>query len=113
MASMQSLTWITRAKTRRSLSSALSVDGRAPPMTRPFSFPSRYSCAARAAFAIYSLWASMALVWGWLAAVVIIGLPLYENKETIANVLHWKTAEAANVTMTRTDPGAGSETSKV
>ena len=62
---------------------------------------------------IYSLWASVALVWGWLAAVVIIGLPLYENKETIANVLHWKTAEAANVTMTRTDPGAGSETSKV
>ena len=64
-------------------------------------------------FTIYSLWASVALVWGWLAAVVIIGLPLYENKETIANVLHWKTAEAANVTMTRTDPGAGSETSKV
>ena len=46
--------------------------------------------------ALYSLWASVAVCWGYLAAIIIIGLPLYENSATITRVLTFKpfTADA-------------------
>ena len=39
--------------------------------------------------ALYSIWASVAFIWGWLAAIMIIGLPIYENRTTVLAVLTW------------------------
>jgi hypothetical protein len=39
---------------------------------------------------IYSIWASIALVWGYIAGITIISLPLYENRATIWRVLSCK-----------------------
>eukprot|EP00965_Chrysotila_dentata_P032159 1072643-Pleurochrysis_carterae.AAC.3 len=33
--------------------------------------------------------ASLAFIWGWLAAIVIIGLPILENIETVIAVITW------------------------
>lgn len=37
--------------------------------------------------AVYNLWCSVALMWGWVAAMVIIGLPIWENMTTVGAVL--------------------------
>jgi len=37
--------------------------------------------------AIYQLWTSVACMWGLVAAIVIIFMPLYENRDTVARVL--------------------------
>mmetsp|Transcript_41469 Transcript_41469/g.91099 ORF Transcript_41469/g.91099 Transcript_41469/m.91099 type:complete len:740 (-) Transcript_41469:194-2413(-) len=38
---------------------------------------------------LYAVWASLAFIWGWLAAIVIIGLPILENIETVIAVITW------------------------
>jgi len=42
---------------------------------------------------LYGIWASVAFIWGWLAAIIIISLPLWENRKTILAVLTWTPAE--------------------
>jgi len=37
--------------------------------------------------AVYNLWVAVAFMWGWAAAIIIIGLPLYENRTTFLAVL--------------------------
>ena len=37
--------------------------------------------------AVYNLWVAVAFMWGWAAALMIIGLPVYENRKTFAAVL--------------------------
>merc|ERR1711933_234538 len=37
--------------------------------------------------AVYNLWVAIAFMWGWFAAIIIIGLPLWENRETFFAVL--------------------------
>lgn len=61
--------------------------------------------------AIYSLWASVAVCWGYLAAIVIIGLPLYENSATIIRVITMQPftfadseAQKAQVSATTSEP---------
>merc|ERR1739845_265139 len=38
----------------------------------------------------YMMWSSIVVMWGLLAAVYIIGMPLFENLEIILAVLRWK-----------------------
>ena len=33
--------------------------------------------------AVYNLWVAVAFMWGWAAAIVIIGLPLYEQRSIV------------------------------
>ena len=50
---------------------------------------------------IYSLWASIALCWGWSAGSIIIFLPLWEARNTIGRLLICKNIDPANtVTVT-------------
>jgi len=37
--------------------------------------------------AVYNLWVAVAFMWGWFAAIIIIGLPLWENRGTFIAVL--------------------------
>jgi len=37
--------------------------------------------------AVYNLWAALAFMWGWVAAIAIIGLPIYENRATFVAVM--------------------------
>ena len=37
--------------------------------------------------AIWNLWVAVAFMWGWAAALMIICLPIYENRNTFAAVL--------------------------
>ena len=32
---------------------------------------------------MYNLWVAVAFMWGWAAAIVIIGLPLYEQRSIV------------------------------
>jgi len=53
--------------------------------------------------ALYALWVSISVVWGYTASIVIVFLPLYENKATIIAVLTCKPAvpgETKTVTQT-------------
>ena len=38
----------------------------------------------------YTLWASVAFCWGYIASIVIIVLPIYESWGSISNVLFCK-----------------------
>jgi len=40
--------------------------------------------------AVYNLWASIAFMWGWSAALAIVLLPIYENKRTFIAVMTCK-----------------------
>ena len=42
--------------------------------------------------AIWNLWVAVAFMWGWAAALMIIGLPIYENRKTFAAVLTCNTS---------------------
>jgi hypothetical protein len=42
--------------------------------------------------AIWNLWVALAFMWGWAAALMIIGLPIYENRKTFAAVLTCNTS---------------------
>lgn len=42
---------------------------------------------------LYTIWASVAFVWGYVAAIVIIVLPIYESFDTIMNVLTCNTSK--------------------
>mmetsp|Transcript_26232 Transcript_26232/g.84708 ORF Transcript_26232/g.84708 Transcript_26232/m.84708 type:complete len:80 (+) Transcript_26232:2084-2323(+) len=42
---------------------------------------------------LYTIWASVAFVWGYLAAIIIILLPIYESFDTIMNVLTCNTSK--------------------
>jgi len=44
---------------------------------------------------LYAIWASVAFVWGYAGAFIIIFLPLWESKDTIIAVLTCKKAETA------------------
>ena len=33
--------------------------------------------------AVYNLWVAVAFMWGWAAAIIIIGLPLYEQRSIV------------------------------
>ena len=35
--------------------------------------------------AVYNLWVAVAFMWGWAAAIIIIGLPLYEHRSAVNN----------------------------
>lgn len=37
--------------------------------------------------AVYNLWASVAFMWGWIAAILIIFWPIYENRKTFIAVI--------------------------
>jgi len=37
--------------------------------------------------AVYNLWASIAFMWGWVASMMIVSLPIWENRKTIMAVL--------------------------
>jgi len=37
--------------------------------------------------AVYNLWASVAFMWGWIAAILIIFWPIYENRKTFVAVI--------------------------
>merc|ERR1711918_121874 len=37
--------------------------------------------------AVYNLWASVAFMWGWIAAILIIGWPIWENRKTFVAVI--------------------------
>jgi len=37
--------------------------------------------------AVWNLWVAVAFMWGWAAAIMIIGLPLYENRKTFLAVM--------------------------
>ena len=39
--------------------------------------------ATYTAQAVYNLWVAVAFMWGWAAAIVIIGLPLYEQRSIV------------------------------
>ena len=32
---------------------------------------------------MYNLWVAVAFMWGWAAALIIIGLPLYEHRSAV------------------------------
>ena len=34
---------------------------------------------------MYNLWVAVAFMWGWAAAIIIIGLPLYEHRSAVNN----------------------------
>jgi hypothetical protein len=60
---------------------------------------------------IYSLWASVALCWGYVAGLTIIFLPLIENKATISRVIRCKPMTAAEKeAATKKMPSATDET---
>jgi hypothetical protein len=42
--------------------------------------------------AVWNLWVALAFMWGWAAALLIIGLPIYENRKTFAAVLTCNTS---------------------
>ena len=37
--------------------------------------------------AVWNLWVALAFMWGWAAAIMIIGLPIAENRKTFMSVL--------------------------
>merc|ERR1712072_1050916 len=37
--------------------------------------------------AVYNFWSAVAFMWGWIAAIIIIGLPIWENRSTFLAVL--------------------------
>ena len=37
--------------------------------------------------AVYNLWVAVAFMWGWIAALTIILLPIYENRTTFYAVM--------------------------
>jgi len=43
----------------------------------------------------YQMWASIAMIWGWLAGLTIIFLPLWESKDAILSVLTCKCTKPA------------------
>jgi SSS family transporter len=47
---------------------------------------------------IYSLWSSVAVMWGYAAAVTIICLPIYENRATVLNVITWSVPKPSETT---------------
>ena len=47
----------------------------------------------------FQLWAGIALMWGWIASLVIVGLPIYESRYTISSILFGK----GQIVATRTD----------
>lgn len=66
--------------------------------------PSRYRSLARSlkphplapcsrSKSLYTIWASVAFVWGYVAAIIIIALPVYESFDTIMNVLTCNTSK--------------------
>merc|ERR1712151_126683 len=60
---------------------------------------------------IYNLWASAALMWGYIATFVIISLPLYESWGTIRRVLTCNPIQSSikGVKTTRTDAAEETE----
>jgi len=42
--------------------------------------------------AVWNLWVALAFMWGWAAAIMIIGLPIYENRKTFMAVLTCNTS---------------------
>jgi len=52
------------------------------------------ACAPLGVFpkAIYALWTAVAVIWGWLAALLIVFVPLWENRATFAQVISCQTA---------------------
>jgi len=42
--------------------------------------------------AVWNLWVAVAFMWGWAAAIMIIGLPIYENRSTFIAVLTCNTS---------------------
>jgi len=60
---------------------------------------------------LYSLWASIAFVWGWLAAIIIIALPIWENKATIFAVLSCSPATMSETAMNKEMDNEGEKTS--
>ena len=54
-----------------------------------------YYCSITAQ-AVYNLWVAVAFMWGWAAAIVIIGLPLYEQR-SIVRLVPWQRPRSATV----------------
>jgi len=46
----------------------------------------------------FQLWAAVALMWGWVATLVIVFLPVYENVGTVVKVLKCDTSTSAETT---------------
>ena len=44
--------------------------------------------------AVYNLWVAVAFMWGWAAAIIIIGLPLYEHRSAVNNGYFLSSARA-------------------
>jgi hypothetical protein len=55
---------------------------------------------------LYTIWASIAFVWGYMAAIIIIALPIIESWSTIINVL------TCNTSKKQAAASAASETAK-
>ena len=57
--------------------------------TRTFSTFARHATCllllTYTAQAVYNLWVAVAFMWGWAAAIIIIGLPLYEHRSAVNN----------------------------
>ena len=60
------------------------------------------ACVPMGAFgkSTFQLWGAVALMWGWVAGLTIVILPIYENLDTVKAVITMKPAEATSKTKT-------------
>ena len=60
------------------------------------------ACVPMGAFgkSTFQLWGAVALMWGWVAGLTIVILPIYENLDTVKAVITMTPAEATSKTKT-------------
>jgi hypothetical protein len=66
------------------------------------------ACVPMGAFgkSSFQLWAGVALMWGWVASIVIVVLPIYESKDEILAFITCKGSSAAEVPKSTTTESA-------